>query len=210
MKNLPAMQETPVRRWVRKIPLEQGQAAHSSILGFSGGSAGKESTQNVGDRGSIPGLGRSPEGGNGNRPQYSCLENPTDRGAWRAAVREAAKRWTGLSHCAQHTQVAGHQATCSQVFPHRPPFSSVPREPPTAGLSTSSLLLRALLELLTGVSVRTLPKTDPVLAVSLILEKNDLRLTGAFTYSFETQNLQFSFPVTCNLNNRTAEHHHPF
>ena len=139
MKNLPAMQETPVRRWVRKIPLEQGQAAHSSILGFSGGSAGKESTQNVGDRGSIPGLGRSPEGGNGNRPQYPCLENPMDRGAWRAAVREAAKRWTGLSHCAQHTQVAGHQATCSQVFPHRPPFSSVPREPPTAGLSTSSL-----------------------------------------------------------------------
>ena len=73
-----------------------------------------------------------------------------------------------------------------------------------------SFLLCVLPELLTGVSVRTLPKTDPVLVVSLTLEKNDLRLTGAFTSSFKTLNLQFSFPVTCNLNNRTAEHPHPF
>ena len=36
----------------------------------------------VGDTGSIPGLGRSPGGGHGNPLQYSCLENPTDRGAW--------------------------------------------------------------------------------------------------------------------------------
>ena len=36
--------------------------------------------------GSIPGLGRSPEGGHGNPPQYSCLENPMDRGAWQTAV----------------------------------------------------------------------------------------------------------------------------
>ena len=45
-------------------------------LGFFGGSDGKESACNVGDMGSIPGLGRSPGGGNGNRLQYSCLENP--------------------------------------------------------------------------------------------------------------------------------------
>ena len=37
---------------------------------------------NVGDQGSIPGLGRSPGEGNGNPFQYSCLENPMDRGAW--------------------------------------------------------------------------------------------------------------------------------
>ena len=37
---------------------------------------------NAGDVGSIPGSGRSPEGGNGNPPQYSCLENSMDRGAW--------------------------------------------------------------------------------------------------------------------------------
>ena len=49
----------------------------------------KESTSNAGDTGdagSIPGLGRSPAGGNGNPLQYSCLENPMDRGAWWATV----------------------------------------------------------------------------------------------------------------------------
>ena len=39
---------------------------------------------NAGDSGSIPGLGRSPGGGNGNPLQYSCLEDPMDRGAWQA------------------------------------------------------------------------------------------------------------------------------
>ena len=47
-----------------------------------GGSDGKASAYNVRDLGSIPGLGRSPGGGNGNPLQYSCLENPMDRGAW--------------------------------------------------------------------------------------------------------------------------------
>ena len=49
--------------------------------GFPGGSDGKESACNAGDQGSIPGWGRSPEEGNGNPLQYSCLENPMDRGA---------------------------------------------------------------------------------------------------------------------------------
>ena len=44
--------------------------------GFPGGSDGKESTYNLGDLGSIPGLGRFPGGGHGNPFQYSCLENP--------------------------------------------------------------------------------------------------------------------------------------
>ena len=46
------------------------------FLGFPGGSAGKESSCNVGDLGSITGLGRFPGGGHGNPLQYSCLENP--------------------------------------------------------------------------------------------------------------------------------------
>ena len=46
---------------------------------------------NAGDVGSISGSGRSPGEGNGTPPQYSCLENPMDRGAWWAAVNEAAK-----------------------------------------------------------------------------------------------------------------------
>ena len=49
--------------------------------GFPGGSDGKESASNAGDLGSIPGLGRSPEGGHGNALQYSGLENSMDRGA---------------------------------------------------------------------------------------------------------------------------------
>ena len=51
------------------------------IWGFPGGSAGKESTCSVGNLGLIPGLGRSPGEGNGNPLQYSCLENPKDRGS---------------------------------------------------------------------------------------------------------------------------------
>ena len=49
---------------------------------FPGGSDGKASVYNVKDLGSIPGLGRFPGEGNGNPLQYSCLENPMDRGAW--------------------------------------------------------------------------------------------------------------------------------
>ena len=50
-------------------------------MGFPGSPDGKESACNAGDLGSIPGLGKSPGEGNGNPLQYSCLENPMDRGA---------------------------------------------------------------------------------------------------------------------------------
>ena len=66
-------------------------------LGFPGGSEDKASACNAGDPGSIPGLGRSPGEGNGNPLQYSCLDNPMDRGAWRATVHEVAKSQTQLS-----------------------------------------------------------------------------------------------------------------
>ena len=49
---------------------------------FPGDSYGEESVCNSGEMGSIPRLGRSPREGNGNLLQYSCLENPMDRGAW--------------------------------------------------------------------------------------------------------------------------------
>ena len=62
--------------------------------GFPGGSDSKESACNAGDLGSIPGSGRSPRERNGNPLQYSCLENPMDRGAWRATVHKVAKSWT--------------------------------------------------------------------------------------------------------------------
>ena len=59
--------------------------------GFPDGSGVKNPSANVGDVGLIPGLGRSPGEGNGNPLQYSVLENPMDRGAWRATVRAVAK-----------------------------------------------------------------------------------------------------------------------
>ena len=56
---------------------------------FPGGSDGKESACNAGDLSSIPGSGRSPGEGNGNPLQYSCLENPMDRGAWQSLVTKS-------------------------------------------------------------------------------------------------------------------------
>ena len=56
----------------------QKKGAQRKILGFPGGSEVKASASNAGDPGLIPGLGRSPEEGNGNPLQYSCLENPID------------------------------------------------------------------------------------------------------------------------------------
>ena len=59
--------------------------------GFSHSSVGKESACNAGDLGSIPGSGRCPGEENGHPLQYSCLENPMDRGAWRATVHGVAR-----------------------------------------------------------------------------------------------------------------------
>ena len=78
MKNPPAMQRTPVQFLGQEDPLEKAQATHSSTLGLPLCSAGKESACNVGDLGSIPGLGRSPGEGKGYPLQYSGLENSMD------------------------------------------------------------------------------------------------------------------------------------
>ena len=60
-------------------------------MGFPGGSVGKNSPGNARDSGLIPGSGRSPGGGNGNPLRYSCLGNPTARGAWWATVHGVSK-----------------------------------------------------------------------------------------------------------------------
>ena len=72
-------------------------------LWLRGGSDGKESACNAGDQGSIPGLGRSPGGGNGNLLQYFCLENSMDRGAWQTAVYGVTKSWTLLKRLSWNT-----------------------------------------------------------------------------------------------------------
>ena len=58
----------------------------------------KKQPANVGDLGSIPALGRSPGEGNGYPLWYSCLENPMDKGAWRATIHGVADSQTKLSH----------------------------------------------------------------------------------------------------------------
>ena len=63
-------------------------------IGFPGGSNSKASACDAGDPGLIPGSGRPPGEGNGNPLQYSCLENPMDRGAWWATFYGVAKNWT--------------------------------------------------------------------------------------------------------------------
>ena len=78
VKNPPAMQETLVRFQVRKISWRRGRLPTPIFLGFPCSLAGKESTCNAGDLGSIPGLGRSPGEGKGYPLQYSGLENSMD------------------------------------------------------------------------------------------------------------------------------------
>ena len=67
------------------------------LQGFPGSSDGKASAYNAEDLGSIPMSGRSPGEGNGNPLQYSCLENPVDRGAWWAAAHRVTKSRARLS-----------------------------------------------------------------------------------------------------------------
>ena len=72
LKKLRRKESPPISNKGRKIPSKR----------FPGDSDGKASARNVGDLGSIPGLGRSPGEGNGNPLQYSCLENPMDGEDW--------------------------------------------------------------------------------------------------------------------------------
>ena len=78
------------------------------MLGFPGDGAVKNPPASSGDTGLIPGSGRSPVVGHGNLPQYSCLENFIDRGAWQATVHAVTKG---------RTQVSRHKRTCIHVNP---------------------------------------------------------------------------------------------
>ena len=85
-------------------------------LGFTGGTVVQKPPANAGDAGSIPGSGRSSGGGYGNPLLYSCLENPMDRGVWRATVHGVTESRTQLSTCARmlaltHTHTRDHYPT---------------------------------------------------------------------------------------------------
>ena len=73
---------------------------HDHTLSFA---ITKSTQETLRDAGSIPGSGRFPIRGHGNPPQYSCLENPMDRGAWRATVHRVAKGQTWLKRFRTHT-----------------------------------------------------------------------------------------------------------
>ena len=85
------MQETPVDSWVGKIPWRRDRILTPVFLDFPGGSDGKESACNAGDLGLIPGLGRTPGGGQGNPLQYSCLENPNGQRSLAGYSRRGCK-----------------------------------------------------------------------------------------------------------------------
>ena len=99
MSEILAIQEGSCRRNVYISPLSFLGASQAVLVV-------KNPPANAGDirdRGSISGLGRSPGGGPANPLQYSCLENPMDRGAWWATVHGVTKSWTQLKGLSTHT-----------------------------------------------------------------------------------------------------------
>ena len=108
VKNPPAMQDTPVRFLSWEDPgiwRRRDRLPTSVFLDFPGDSTGKESTCNVGNLGSVPGLGRSPGEGNSYPLQYSDVENSMN-----CIVRGVTKSWTELSnfHFHYHSHHAVH------------------------------------------------------------------------------------------------------
>ena len=94
VENPPAIQETLVQFLVWKTIWKRDRL--STLLGFPGGSDGKESTCNAADLGSIPGLGRLPGGGHGNPLQDSCLQNPH---GWRSPMERTERLSTAQRVC---------------------------------------------------------------------------------------------------------------
>ena len=91
------------------ISVNQILSIYLALGNFPGGAVVKNLPADAGDArdwGSIPGSERSPGVGNGNPLQYSCLENPMDRGAWRETVHRVTKSQTWLSTHTQHSAAA--------------------------------------------------------------------------------------------------------
>ena len=89
------------------------------VVGFPSGASGKEPScqcRRHRDASSISGSGRSPGGGRGNLLQYSCLENPMDRGAWWATVHSVAQSWTQLMWLSMQASTKGTYIWIIQVI----------------------------------------------------------------------------------------------
>ena len=88
----------------------------------------KNSPANAGDIrdvGSLPGSGRSPGGGHGSSLQYSCLENPMDRGAWQATVHGIAKSQLKRLSTHAHTHISLHVCVCVYIYIYLTSLSGV-------------------------------------------------------------------------------------
>ena len=94
----------------------------------------KNPPANAGDTDSIPGLRRSPGGGHGNPLQYSCLENPMDRGIWQATIHKVSKSQTGLkwlsTHCQTDVDSFMPRCLCAASSPGNTLISHTPLLPP--------------------------------------------------------------------------------
>ena len=102
------------------------------LWGFPSGLDSKESDCNVGNLSSVPGSGRSPGEGNGNPLQYSCLENPMDRGAWRATVHRVTES-DATDGTLRHSVQFSRSVMSNSLRPHRLQHARLPCPSPTPG-----------------------------------------------------------------------------
>ena len=118
------------------------------ILGLPGGSDSKESACNAGDPGLIPGSGRPPGEGKGYPLQYSCLENPMDRGAWRlqsAGLHRVGRDWA--TNIFTFT-LCGLLTPCPGAEPAPLALEGEGKNPWTVGEGPTSLFLQSLISCL--------------------------------------------------------------
>ena len=95
------------------------------MKGFPGVSVVENPPGNAGDMGLIPGSGRSPGEGNGNPLQYSCLENPLDRGAWWATVHGVAREACTTEETAQRQCEQYHPALLFLCLTYFTPYDNL-------------------------------------------------------------------------------------
>ena len=104
------IRESKCPKWTQSKGKSNSVTYHYLLVSY-GGSVVKNPPANAGNTDSIPDLGRFPGEGNGNPPQYSCLGNPMDRGAWQAIAHSVAKSQIQLSSqaCTQEKKQATYK-----------------------------------------------------------------------------------------------------
>ena len=120
------MKHFQLKKKILEVKLTNLEVPRKNIS-IPGGANGKEpscESRRLKRFGFNPGSGRSPGGGHGNPLQYSCLENPTDRGAWWATVHGVAKSQTHLKWLSRHAQEKDHHVSGSTLT-EKPSVSTI-------------------------------------------------------------------------------------